>query len=158
MMTVWEQRDLPVLQTLATSDDVYLRDGYAFLGHGRGKELFRLELSDGEIHDAMLTLADAGYVEFDVTYETGPGALFTNVAVTGRGEQALGQWPLFDTIVSPETLALMLERLALEAPTEEEATNMRRAASYVRTVSAATLRAFFVGATASLVRGSLGLL
>ncbi len=156
-MTVWERRDLPVLQALATSDDHYVREGYFSLGHDRGKQTLQLDMSDAEIHDALLALADAGYVEFELTYETGPGALFTRLAVTGRGQQALGEWPLFDDIVSPETLALLLERLAEEAPTDEEATNMRRAANYVRGLSGATLRAFVTGATAAVLRHSLGL-
>lgn len=81
------------------------------------------------------------YVEFRVQHETGPGAHFTQLAVTGRGQQALGEWPLFDTIASPETLALFSERFSEEAPTDEEAENMRRAARYIRTLSGATLRA-----------------
>jgi hypothetical protein len=156
-VTIWERRDLPVLRALATSDDTYVSEGYVMLGHGRGQQLLKLELKDGEIHDAILTLGDAGYVQYEVGYTTGPGATFTHVAVTGRGQQALGEWPLFDTIASPETLALMLERLADEAPTDEEAANMRRAAGYVRTLSGAAVRAFATGAIAAIVRGALGL-
>jgi hypothetical protein len=114
-------------------------------------------LSDAEIYEALMVLRDVLYVDFDVQLETGPGAHFNQLHVTGRGQQALGEWPLFDNIVSPETLALMLERLAEEAPSEEEASNMRRAARYVRTLSASSLRAFATGAVAALLRQSLGL-
>jgi DNA-binding PadR family transcriptional regulator len=156
-VTVWERRDLPVLQALATSEDSYVREGYVMVGHGKGGEALGLELSEGEIHDAILTLQDAGYVDFNVQRESGPGAHFTNFTITGRGQQALGEWPLFDTIVAPETLALMLERLAEEAATDEEADNLRRSAGYVRTLSGAALRAFFTGAMSAALRGSLGL-
>jgi hypothetical protein len=156
-VTVWQRRDLPVLQALSTSEDTYVREGYVMLGQGRGSEALGLELTDGEIHDAILTLADAGYVDFKRQYESGPGAHFTNFSVTGRGQQALGEWPLFDTIASPETLALMLERLAEEAPTDEEADNLRRAANYVRTLSVPALRAFATGAIATLARGMIGI-
>ncbi len=156
-MTVREARDLPVLRALATSEDSYVRDGYLTIGHGRGADALGLELSDGEIHDAILTLADADYVDFELQYETGPGAHLTNFSVTGRGQQALGEWPLFDTIASPETLALMLERLAEEAPTDEEADNMRRAARYVRTLSVPALRALATGAVSTLARRMMGI-
>ncbi len=156
-MTVWERRDLPVLQALATSEDDYVRQGYVMLGAGRGSNSLGLELNDGEIHDSILALQDAGYVDFNRQYESGPGAHFTNFAITGRGQQALGEWPLFDTIASPETMALMLERLAEEAPSDEEAENLRRAARYVRTLSGPALRAFATGAIATLARGMIGI-
>jgi len=136
---------------------VYVRDGYVMLGRGQGSKTLGLELSDGEIHDAILTLQDAIYVDFNSYRESRNGAHFTNFAITGRGQQALGEWPLFDTIVSPETLALMLERLAEEAPTDEEAGSLRLAAAYVRTLSGATLRAFVSQAMSAAIRGSLGL-
>lgn len=156
-MTVWERRDLPVLRALTTSDDTYVREGHLTIGHGRGKEALGLDLTDGEIYDSILTLGDAGYVDFRVQLETGPGAHFTSLTVEGRGQQALGEWPLFDTIASPETLALLLERLAEEAPTDEEADNMRRAATYVRKLGGPALQAFVTGAMATLARGMMGI-
>jgi hypothetical protein len=110
------------------------------------------------VHDAILALADAGYVEADnLEYETGPGAMFIRPRVTGRGQQALGQWPIFDEIASPETLARLLERLAEEAPTDEEATNLRRAAGYARSIGADSLRALMVGVVSQLAKMGLGL-
>jgi hypothetical protein len=156
-MTVWERRDLPVLTALARPEDESVREGFLCGGHGRAREALGLELEDDEIHEALLTLRDAGYVDFDVEYESGPGSIYNHLSVTGRGQQALGQWPLFDTIVSPETLARLLEQLAEEAATDEEAQNMRRAAKYVRTLSGVALRTFAVGAIATAIRGALGL-
>jgi hypothetical protein len=155
-MTVWDRRDLPVLQALAVSEDERLRHGFLVVGE-EGKNALAVDLSGGELHDAVLALMDANYVEGDVEYAFGPSGTFTHLRVTGRGQQALGQWPLFVQIASPETLALLLERLADEAPTNEEADNMRRAARYVRTLSGATLRALAVGVVSQLVRAGLGL-
>lgn len=155
-MTVWERRDFPVLQALATSTDRNLQHGFLHLGAGSPNPL-GLELSVGDVHDAVLALADAGYVEAQLQYETGPGAMFTHLRVTGRGQQALGQWPLFDRVASPETLALLLERLAEEAATDEEAESLRRAAGYARRLGATALRAALTAATSQLVRAAAGL-
>jgi hypothetical protein len=84
-----------------------------------------LDLEHDEIVDAILTLGDAGYIEGELLASTGGDATFTHFHVTGRGLQALGEWPLFDDIVSPLTFAALLDRLAEEAPTEEEKTNAR---------------------------------
>jgi hypothetical protein len=155
-MTVWEQRDFPVLRALATSDDENLRHGFLSLDQAEGNTL-GLGLSAGEFHDAMLALNDVDYIEGEVQYSGGPSAMFTHLRVTGRGQQALGEWPLFDEIASPETLALLLERLAEEAPTDEEADNMRRAARYARSLGAGTLRAVIVGVVVQLAKAGMGL-
>lgn len=89
--------------------------------------------------------------------KTGPGAHFNQLAITGGGYQALGEWPLFDEITSPETMARLLEHLAEEAPTEEETQNMRRAARYVRSLGADAFRRFVVGAMAAMIRAQVGL-
>jgi hypothetical protein len=151
-MTVWERRDYPVLHALANSDDENLRHGFLSAAEQLG-----LEMTPGDLHDALLALADADYIDVQVGYESGPSALFTHLQVTGRGQQALGQWPLFDEIASPETLAMLLEHLAAEAATSEEESNLRRAADYVRGVSAATLRALVIGVVAQLAKSGLGL-
>jgi len=115
-----------------------------------------LDLAGGEFHDAILTLRDAGYVEGDLSYAGGPTAHFAGLYVTGRGLQALGEWPLFDEIASPDTLALLLERFAEEAPIGDAA-NLRRAAQYARRLGAASLRSAAVGALAHVARIGLGL-
>src|SRR4249920_1220216 len=106
-MTVWEDRDLPVLQALASSGDEDLRQGSLYLSDEEERPL-GLDLSFEEAHDAVLTLEDANYVEGDRQHESGRSLLYTHFRVTGHGHQALGEWPLFDEIASPETLALLL--------------------------------------------------
>lgn len=156
-MTVWEGRDLPVLRGLATTEDPDVRWGFVVVNQQLAETL-SVDLGPAEIHDAILALADVGYVEAnDVKYNPGPGAIFTGLRVTGRGQQALGEWPLFDEIASPETLALLLERLAEEAPTDEEAENLRRTARFVRSVAAGSLRALATGAASQLAKIALGL-
>jgi hypothetical protein len=91
-MTVWERRDLPVLQALATADPD-LRRGFLEIDQ-TGENPSSLNLDGGDLHDAILTLRDAGYVEADLSYAGGPTAHFVALYVTGRGLQALGEWPL----------------------------------------------------------------
>ena len=67
------------------------------------------------------------------------------------------QWPLFDEITSPETIARLLEHLAEEAPTQDETQNMRRAAHYVRSLGGDAFRRFVVGAVAAVIRAQVGL-
>jgi hypothetical protein len=154
--TTWERRDLPVLQAVATTDDENLRNDFLTLHRGR-TGTFGLDLADEEIHDAILVLGDAGYVEGNGPTYSGGGVHFTSFRVTGRGQQARGQWPLFHDIASPETLAQLLETLAEEAATEEESENMRRAARYARTIGGSAMRAAAIGATSQLLRNMLGL-
>ena len=156
-MTTWENRDLPVLRALATTDDENVRNGFLMLRLGRTGTL-ELSLADQEIHEAVLVLADVGYVEGnEPSYDTGGGATFTRFRVTGRGQQALGQWPLFHDLISPETMAELLDRLAEEAPSDEESENLRRAANYIRKVSSGVVRAAGTAATSQLLRNALGL-
>lgn len=114
-------------------------------------------MDDAVIHQAIVTLVDEGYVSADVSYEMGGGAIFEHLMVTGRGHQALGEWPLFTTVSSPLTLALLLEQIAEEAPTDEEAENARRAARYVRSLSAGALKAAAISASSYVARLALGL-
>jgi hypothetical protein len=156
-MSVWTDRDLLVLEALTQAPDTDVREGYLSIGHGRGREALGIELDDAAIHDALLTLRDAGYVGFELQLETGPGAHLTHLAITGGGLQALGQWPLFDAATSPETIALMLEHLAPEAPSEDESMNLRRAAQYVRGMAPTTFRSLAAGAMSAMIRAHLGL-
>ena len=154
-MSVWERRDLPLLAALSTTDDQNLRSG--FLDISLAQEMLGLDLRNGEIHDSILTLDDTGYVMYDLEYETGDGGLFTKLKVTGRGQQALGEWPLF-TEITPATLAELLERFADEAATDEEAANARSAASYIRSIPAATFKAVVRTVMVEGTKASLGLL
>jgi hypothetical protein len=153
-MTTWERRDLPVLRALATSEDENVRQGVLNLGD---EQPLPLEMSTAEVYDAVLTLRNAGYIEGDVQHEGPSGALVTNFQVTGRGQQALGEWPWFDELASPATLALLLERLAEEASSPEEIGSLRRAAAYARGLTGATLRAAAIASLAHVARVGLGL-
>jgi hypothetical protein len=154
-MTLWESRDLPVLRALATTDDDHVRAGFLFLREQQ-TDVLRIGLTGAEVYEATLALADADYITCLLDNEAPGRAAFTRLRVTGRGQQALGEWPLFDHIASPETLALLLERLA-ETATDEEATNLRRAASYARRIGGASLRAAATGVLAQLARVAVGL-
>jgi hypothetical protein len=156
-LSVWTERDLVVLRALIRSENEYVRTGYLTIGHGRGAEELGASLDDADIHDSLLTLQEAGYADFDVAYESGPGAHFTHLSITGAGLQVIGEWPLFDAATSPEAIALLLERLAPEAPTDEETTNMGRAATYVRSLAPGVFRGFVTGAISAIMRSRLGL-
>jgi hypothetical protein len=157
MSDYWADRALPVLQALQSPTDPSVRDGFLSLGRGRAEKNLAVALSDDSVHDTILQLADAGYVAFkDITYEGGGGAHISGLHVTGRGLQVLGQWPRFEVLVSPPTLAALLETLADYAP-QDEAEDMRRAASFVRRVGASTLKSLAFGAGSQLLRGALGL-
>jgi hypothetical protein len=74
---------------------------------------------------------DVGYVEHgEVSYYRPSGVSFTGLRVTGRGPQVLGEWPRFEAMVSPATLAGLVERLADYTP-GDEAPDVRRAGGIV---------------------------
>jgi hypothetical protein len=150
-VTTWERRDLPVLRAVAEKAVVEA----GMLSLIRDGRTLGLDLDDNETHLALLALRDAGYVDAEVTY-TGGGATFTRFLVTGRGLRALGDWPLFSPL-SPATLAALLERVADEAPTDDEATAARSAARNVAGLAAETVRAALVAAGSRLLRQRIGL-
>ncbi len=116
-----------------------------------------LELDDGAIHDTIVQLNDAGYVEFnDISYESGGGAHISGLQITGRGMQVLGQWPRFESLVSPLTFAAALDALA-EYSTEEDAMALKRAADFVRQLGVPALKSLVIGAASALARAKLGL-
>lgn len=55
-------------------------------------------------------------------------------------EAVLGLWPRFDVLGSPGEPAAILEGLADNAPTEEQASNLKTAAKTVRSAGPAVLR------------------
>lgn len=157
-MSRWEERALPVLAGLNESADPNLSGGILPVGPGKqGAAVLGLELSDDAIHDTILQLGDVGYAEYnDISYTTGGSATFIGLRVTGRGLQVLGQWPTFEALVSPTTLAAVVDRLA-EYAAPEEAPLMKRAAGVIRRVGAAGLRSAAIGIRSQLLRGALGL-
>jgi hypothetical protein len=149
-VTTWERRDHPVLDVLAQG----VENDRVALGRDRGRAL-GLDLDEDELFLAMLTLRDAGFVKADMREEASGGITFTNILVTGRGMQALGQWPLFEEITSPVTLAAFLERLAKQAESPEDADTLRRTADYVRSLSSVVLQAAARGALAYGLRAGI---
>lgn len=157
MSNYWEDRARPVLDALHATDDPGIQDGILFLAPGGGDDALGLGLSVDALHDTILQLADAGYVEVgDISYYSPGGASITGLHVTGRGLQVLGEWPRFDVLVSPVTLAGALERLAEYAPASE-AVEMRQAAEVVRRMGGTALKSLALGAGGALLRHALGL-
>lgn len=156
-MSVWEDEAAPVLRSIASAQGGRLADGILMLGHGRGGEALGLEMDDAVIHRAILLLLDEDYIEAHAEYETGPGAILTGLRVTGRGQQALGEWPRFELLTTPSTLALMLEHLSEQAGSEEDRSVLRRAAGYVRGLSKESVRGAIVRAGVIITRQQLGI-
>jgi hypothetical protein len=155
MADYWTDRALPVLHTLAMPSDDF-RDGFLSLGRGRAEANLGIELSDDAVEQTILQLDDLGYVEFrDVTPEAPFGVHFAGLKVTGRGMQALGEWPRFEALISPLTFAALLEQLADFAGAEEQSA-IRRAAAVVRRLSGAALRSLVLGTGGQLLRNFLG--
>jgi hypothetical protein len=153
-VTLWESRDLPVLSALDSSENEHIRLGY--LSVRGASETLGLDVTDDEIHESILTLGDLDYIEGEFNPESGYGGFFSKLKVTGRGYQVLGQWPFFIEM-TPATLATLLERFADEAATEEEADNARKAASYIRSLSGAAVKAALKVAMVEGVKLATGL-
>lgn len=155
-MSLWTTRDEPVLRHLAEhppqDNPIWTRS--------RSDEP-RPELpsvTEREFHRSVLTLADAGYVAYgNPEYDGGGGCVFTHFQVTGAGMQALGLWPMFDELGSPAQLAALLDALGRDAATEEERTNLQRAAGVVRRSPPDVVRAALTGGISAIVRAHLGL-
>lgn len=156
-MSFWDRCALPVLEAFARSDDPNLCAGFLSLGAGRGRATIGIDFCDAEMHQALLVLGDAGYVEWaDLTYETGPGAVFSGLRITGRGQQVRGQWPFFDVMTSPQTLAMTFEALA-DLVTEEERSALLRARDKVLTLSVATVKTAAIAGGSQITRNALGI-
>lgn len=156
MSDYWEERALPVLQALRNRDAPYGAAGVVMLGHGHDNDL-GLDLSGREIEGTIWQLGDTGYVEYgEVHHIGGGGTMFSDLRVTGRGLQVLGEWPRFEAMISPATLAALVDRLA-EYATPEEADQMHRAAGAIRRVATTGLRSVAFGAGGQLLRHALGL-
>jgi hypothetical protein len=156
MRVGWDDA-LVVLATLAAPADETLRGGMMFLGPGDADQL-GLGLDLSVIHDAILALSDAGYVDWDSwEYSGAPGASIGGLRVTGAGMQALGQWPALHTITTPASLAHLLEALADYAPDAQKEGTLRQAADHARTWGAGALRQSVVSLGAAALRAQLGL-
>jgi hypothetical protein len=109
-MSVWTDRDQPVLQHLISSPPEH-----NILWTRKWSDDPRPDLpqvTEREFHKSVLTLHDAGYVAWDRDEgERGGGWNFQGFLVTGAGKQALGLWPRFDVLASPEGLSAVLDTL-----------------------------------------------
>lgn len=142
-MTLWESRDFPVLDYLAERGP---QVGFWTQSRSEQPSPDIAGLTDADVHRAIETLLDAGYVSSPFQQLDGSGqCFFQDLAVTGQGKQVLGLWPLFDVLGSPAALAGTLDTLALEAATEEERTALRKAASVVGHLAPEMVKATLVG-------------
>jgi hypothetical protein len=158
MVVSWEELGLPVLQALADTDDRNIRDGVVNLGNGSGANGLGLAISDEELHDALLALQDIGYAHIDcIEYASGGFATALGVRVTGRGMQALGQWPSLEVAMTPVTLAAVLERLAEYAPDLSTDKQIAEAVTYIKRSSGATMREAVASFSAEALKIKLGL-
>lgn len=155
-MTIWENRDLPVLAHLLTDPPQH---GMLWVDTRSEQPHPGLpELTGTDVYLAVLTLFDAGFVTWTHTEGEGGGNRhFQDIMVTGTGKQALGLWPRFDALGSPAALASVLDSLAEDAATEEERSNLRRAASVVRRSAPELIKAGLAGALSALARSQLGI-
>jgi hypothetical protein len=159
-VTIWSEEVEPVLRAIATAKGGRLADGLLGLGRGSGRarEALGLELDEADIYRAILLLMDEGYIEGELKDEFGPepSAHVSGLRVTGRGQQALGEWPRFELLTTPSTLALMLEQLAEQVSPDDQGP-LRKAAAYLRSLSVETVRTAVVMAGVTLARDAAGL-
>jgi hypothetical protein len=157
MRIAWDDA-LAVLAALVEPKDHSLRESaHLSLGAHRGDQL-GLNLTYGVVHDTLLALHDLGYVEWGrVSYSTGPGVSIDGIRVTGRGMQALGQWPALHSAMTPVSLSHLLDALAPYAADGDKAGTLHEAADEARRMAAATLRQIIVSGGAAVVRRKLGL-
>jgi hypothetical protein len=130
-VTLWDERDKPVLRWLVENPP--RANMLTTHKSGTARHEGVPSLTQAQVHASVEVLYDAGYVASDEPQGAGGGGVhWTHFQVTGAGKQALGLWPRFDALGSPGELADILEALARNAPTEEEASNLKRAAAAIR--------------------------
>ena len=114
-------------------------------------------LSQQKVHLAIETLIDEGLLDYNQErWSSGPSVTWTGLHVSGAGLQALGEWPAFDALSSPAELGQLLDALAGMAESDEEESNLRRAATTARSKSGEVIQALATGALGALARGQLG--
>lgn len=154
-MTIWEERDLPVLHFLAgrsVQQELFTTHRYAEEPHSELPEL-----SERDVYRAVTTLVDADFLTYGEREPEGGGdVMWIDLRVTGLGKQVLGEWPLFAALGDPAQLAELLERLAERASTDEEEGNFRAGAKGIRQVAGTVLRELVVGAGIAASRGQIG--
>ena len=115
-------------------------------------------MSDAELHDALLALRDVGFVHLDeIQYTSGSSASVLGARVTGRGMQALGQWPSMQAATSPITLAAILDLLRDYAPDDGTRAQLGDAAASVKRLGAGAVREAVGAFGAEALKVKLGL-
>lgn len=150
-MSVWSERDLPVLYWLQENPPEHGLLSTNWMQDNPHPAL--PELSERDVHVSVETLADEGLVTYtDREYESGGGIHWMQFQVSGAGLQALGEWPIFDMLQTPEALGRLLDALADMASSDEEESNLRTAASTARSKGADALRSLASGALSAVIR------
>jgi hypothetical protein len=153
-VSAWDKEALPVLGVLQDPQDRNLKDGFLPVGQGAGAKALRLDMDEDVLVETIFQLSDLRYVSFG-DYSGNLG--FTDLRITGRGLQVLGEWPRFEAMVSPATLAEAVERFAELAPDVEQRRRFRRVADYLRRKTAGSVRTTAIAIGAQIVRNSVGL-
>ena len=154
-MSIWSERDLPVLRYLHEHPPHH--DMLSTNWQSKEPHPDLPALTEQDVHVAVETLVDEGLVSYrNDSRNTAGGVHWIDIQVTGAGLQALGQWPVFDMLSSPEELGLLLDGLAEMAATEDEESNLRQAARTARAKSAEAVRSVAASALGAIVRSQLG--
>jgi hypothetical protein len=150
-MSTWSQRDLPVLYWLQENPPP---QGLLSTNRLQDNPHSALpELSERDVHVSVETLADEGLVTYaDKQYEGGGGVYWAQFQVSGGGLQALGEWPVFDMLGTPQALGRLLDALADMAASDEEESSLRTAATAARSKGAEALRSAASGALRGVLR------
>jgi hypothetical protein len=154
-VSVWTDRDLVVLEYLHHHPR---HEGIVSTNCARKQPHPDLpSLSQQDVHVAIETLADEGLVSYrTASWSSGGGVHWIDLQVTGSGLQALGEWPVFEALNSPEELGGLLDALAEMAATDEEESNLHQAASVARSKGKDALQALVAGAFSAITRSHLG--
>jgi len=154
-VTVWADRDLLVLEHLQQHPPA---NGVFSTNWMRKEPHPELpSLSQQDVHVAVETLAHEGLVHYGNTSWSSDGrVLWMDLQLTGSGLQALGEWPVFEALNSPEELGLLLDALAEMAASDEEETNLHQAASVARSRGKEALQSLAAGAISAIARSHLG--
>ena len=157
MRLAWEDA-LAVLAVLAEPGDHHLREDQLLgLSAHEGDQL-GLGLDHRVVHDVLLALGDLGYIEWDSwRYSFAPGLRVDGLRVTGRGMQALGQWPSLLTATTPASLSHLLEMVAPYAADTDKEGVLREAAREARRLTGPVLRRALVSGSTAYARQKFGL-
>lgn len=154
-MSAWSERDLRVLRWLHDSPPEHGMLSTNWMSEGDHPAL--PGLSERDVHVSVETLADAGLVNYSTQNpESSGGVYWAHFQVSGTGLQAIGEWPAFEMLETPEGLGRLLEAFADMAPTDEEEGNLRSAAATVRSKAPEAVRGLASAVFSGLIRAHIG--